>query len=296
MTLTPKGNAPELMRVLPKMPNKDQSWHCFKSPADVASYVASRKESDFWNRQCLTPSDEFHGPKMPDAIQMCRAGWQEGATRVARLRDKIAPRIPVQKRYTQFAVAGAIPDVARTIAGNPLNMKRLGTVKARQRPVLTLVNHMGGLAQIEAPTFTNKCAVVAAVVDAIEASGYSCHVIGLSMSQTEKFLCGVAVNVKSPGETVDTARLAFALGHVAMFRRLVFAVRASHPDNKPLTSTLGGTVDFSESLPNVFVLPSMNKNAKLFETEEKAATEGLAYYLEELRKQGCPAFMESLAA
>ena len=299
--ITIKGNAPDVLSILPAMPNPIQTLYGFSSPDALCSHVESMPRGEYWNKQCLSEESSFYGTRtMDDAFALCRNGWQEGAERVARIRDKVATNAPTQRRYARYAVAGAIPNVPRYLAGNPQHMLRLESASARQRPVITLVNHMGGSAMIEANTFTNKCAVVAAVVDAIENAGFSCHVIGVSYSATDgdsnKYLCGVAVTVKNPGEHVDIARMAFALGHAAMFRRLVIGTRSSDSVNRPLTQNSGHTVDFQSSVPNVYVLPSMKVNESFFTTEERAMTRGLEHFVSTLRDQGCPAFRDDAMA
>lgn len=300
--ITVKNDAPELMQIIPAMHHATQTWHCFKSPESLCEYLATIPESSYWTRSVvIEPSDfQFRQVKSRnEAFALCRDGWQEGARRVAAMRDKIAVNIPMRRQFTSYGVAGAIPNVPRFLAGNPMHMKRLADSRARQRPVITLINHMGGVAGVKAKCFVNKCAVVAAIVDAIEANGYSCHVIGMAQSQchNETYLCGVAATVKEAGDSVDIGRMAFALGHAAMFRGLVFGVRASDSINRPL-GDMGWTVDFNgqNETANSYILPSMNTNSKLFETEELASTRGLAYFLDMLKAQGCPAFDNREAA
>lgn len=293
--ITVKNDAPELMELIPGTPEKSiQNWHCFKSPESMTEYLQSRTPDQFW---CTAGSDRDNDPgffgytSLPQAFDMCRNGWSEGARRVEVLRDKITAASPQARRFTRWDVAGAYPNMGRCLAGNPLHMRQIDNTKSRRKPVLTLINHMGGLAEVDSDCFTNKCGVVAAIVDSIEAAGFSCQVIGLTQSSSlsGSLMVGTAVIVKEPGQHVDLGRMAFALGHVAMFRRFVFRVRSSDHDNKDL-SGMGYTTDFTESKEGVFVLPSMNKNADKFKTETLAATQGLQYFISELQKQDCPAF------
>jgi hypothetical protein len=284
------GNAPELRDILPAVTGyQTQTWSCWQSPESCVDYLESHH--DRWtdpNRSC--DMENAGGLSMAQAFETCRRGWPQGAERVARLRERINAARPQTPRLSRWDVAGAYPSVARHLAGNPLNMRRIDSSKARRRPVLTLVNHMGGSYLIDQNCFTNKCAVVAAIVDAIEAAGFSCHVIGLGMATKGEHLCGSAYQVKAPGETVDTGRLAFALGHVAFFRRIGFDLLASDTTNRPLTRSFGRSTDFVERVPDVFVLPSMNENGPLFCSEDLAESRGLQYFIGELVRQGCPAF------
>jgi hypothetical protein len=300
--ITIKGDAQDIVHILPSMPNPSQAWYGFSSPDALMRHLQSKDDAAWWCRDIIEHGQEyFYGTaSIEEAYALCRDGWQEGATRVASIRDKIVTSAPVQKRYARYAVAGAIPNVPRYLAGNPQHMLRLESASARQRPVITLVNHMGGPARIASQTFVNKCAVVAALVDVIEASGFSCHVLGVAQSsydaKRDTHLCGVAVTVKNAGEHVDIGRMAFALGHVAMFRRLVLGVRASDAINKPLKSNLGATVDFQSRPDGIFMLPSMVANESFFDSEERAMTRGLEHFVSTLREQGCPAFRDDAMA
>lgn len=290
-----RNDAPDLLALLPTMPQREQTWHCFSSPEAIVEYLRSAPRSSFWNDQmCEEDEDNFYGPGYSVAQDMLLHGWYDGARRVEAVRDKIAVTLPQKLKLAEFHVAGAKVDVPRFLSGEPKCMTRPAPRVNRARPILTLVNHMGGLAGVRAECFINRAGVVAAMVDAIESNGYSCHVIGLSQSANHgSYLCGLVATLKEPGGVLDIARLAFSLGHVAMFRRLVFAVRGSDPRNMPLTSSMGHTVDFPLlDVVNTFVLPSMNTVSALFASEEKAMNEGLAAMLETLRKQGCPAFRE----
>lgn len=304
MAITVLNDSPDLMSLLPVMPNPTQTWHCFTSPEAACDNLANMPHA--WeDTYSSTEADKvgFTGTdSLQHAFKLCRDGWQDGSERVARLRDKINAQNPIGPRLVKYDVAGAYPIVARHLAGNPLSMRRFDSARLRRKPVLTLINHMGGRFSVPAECFINKCAVVAAIVDAIESAGYSCHVIGISQSATEAtysdYLCGVAITIKQPGEQVDISRMAFALGHVGMFRRIVFGTRSTLQANRPLGPGLGSTIDFVPgTLPEAtYALPSMNTNHKLFTTEDKAGTEGLAKLISELAAQGCPAFPQTAQA
>lgn len=287
------GDAPSLLDILPHMSREhfpSQVWSSWSAPERAAEFLATATYHLSTGGQD-NERDSFYGNlTKADALDMVRTGWQEGASRVARLRDRINAKAPHGPRLTKWDVAGVLPSVPRALAGNPMNMKRFDSARLRRRPVITLVNHMGGLAEVGADCFVNKCAVVAAIVDVVENAGYSVHLIGMAMSQSDKHLAGTVFELKAPGQHVDVARMAFALGHVAMFRRIVFGLRASDPANVGKLAGMGHTTDFRDTREGVFVLPSMNTNYQHFTTEDYAATRGLNYYMSELAKQGCPCF------
>lgn len=296
------GNNPALASTLPALWHDVISHAHFSSPEALCAFVESKPESSYWEDTAIGDDRKFTGTSsLQQALKLCRDGWPEGAARVAKLRDKIIASNPIAPRLSRWDVAGAYPSVARALSGNPMNMRRIDSAVTRRRPVLTIVHHMGGSSFIEADTFCNKAAVMAAIIDAIEGAGYSVELIAVSVSAATKnrepgnaFVHETAITVKEAGQSVDIGKLAFAVGHVAMFRRFAFACRTCDDFNKPLGGTLGHTVDYHEIPEGRFILPSLMKCEKHFETEATAATRGLNFFISELQKQGCPAFPSEL--
>jgi hypothetical protein len=268
----------------------------FASVGDCVRYVQSIPAADCWNDFFFDNSDsarDLVSVTGPEACGLALNGWHDGAARVARLRDTIAATQPVAAKIARWDVAGAVPSVPRYLAGNPLAMRRLASAETRKRPILTLVNHMGGTHNVPEQCFINRAAVVAAIADVIEASGYSLHIIGTSYCAKETFAHETAVTLKDPGAPVDIATLAFALGHAGFFRRIVLGVRCATDVNKPLGGGLGSTQDYSGALPpDTYLLPSMNTTSDYFLSEKTAATAGLAAMIATLARQGCPAFRD----
>jgi hypothetical protein len=290
------GDASELLPLIPTTAQfPRQCWGCFTSPESLLRYLEAKPKTQFWYDGAFDDCDiGFRGTKTwSEAVKLCRDGWQDGVTRVARIRDRINAARPKAQRLARWSVAGAYPSVARHLAGNPDCMRSVEHTAARTRPIITILAHIGGLAMVEACTFVNKAGVTCAVVDAIEAAGYSCHVVAWQQShdRDKAFLQGSAVTLKLPGEAMDIARMAFALGHPSYFRRMIFALKGSDRRNAVLGRNLGFTCEAAGELaPNIFMLPSLNTNADSFASEELAVTKGLETIIEALKNQGCPAF------
>lgn len=263
----------------------------FDSIGDCVRYLQSTPRESFWAPYFWARS-ELVSITANEACEMALYGWRDGADRVARLRDKIAAKQPAAQRISQWDVAGALPSIPRYYAGNPLFMRRMATVESRKRPVLTLINHMGGNSDVPEHCFINRAAVIATIVDVVESAGYSLHVIGASYSANSRFAHETAVTLKEAGAHMDIGIMAFALGHAGFFRRIVFGVRCADSVNSPLTTTLGSTCDYAGRPDHCFVLPSMNSTYSFFETEQSAESVGLAAMIATLASQGCPAFRE----
>lgn len=290
-----RGNAPSLDSVIP-MPAHKRVWLSYwNTPEALATHVATMGNGDsHWHKGAWRTGSTFHGSKdMKEAIKLCRDGWPAGATRAAALRDRINAANPMGPRVVRWDVAGAIASVPRALAGNPLNMRRIDSARLRRRPILTLLSDMCANGGVSADTITNRAAVVAAVVDAIETAGFACEVISFEHSAQGVLSQLVAATVKESSAPADIGRLAFALGHASFFRRLAWAAFTCDRFTNDLGSGLGSATQIDQQAANaqgVYILPSVEQSPSSFATEDSAATNGLAYLIASLRKQDCPAF------
>lgn len=288
------GNAPELDFVFPDFDYTSQ-WN---TPEAFARHVTAMDPKKAWHNTPWTEKGSFYGVSMDDALNLANNGWKEGAEQVHRMRNRVLAASPILVKPKKFGLVGAVPIVARAVAGNPLNMLELGSTKSRRRPVITLISDMGVNCNVEANSITNRAAVVAAIIDHIEAAGYACEVISTANTtgwEGGKFYSGVGMTVKESVHPVDTKRLAFSLGHASMFRRLIFADWSyNNVNKKPLGQHLGSCfqskVGSEANAQNVYLLPSVINCSAKFANEKIAETEGLEHIINELKRQGCPAF------
>ncbi len=294
------GDNPSLGKFLPQLLKTDSYLSSWSSPEAYSRYIKGLDPSKKWNNAGREPDTSGHygTDTFEEALELGDKGWQEGVEKVYKLRDRINALNPIIKRPQQFGIAGTVPSVPRAVAGNPMNMRLPTDTVSRRKPVITIMSNMSANWGVNADMITNRASIVASLVDRIEAVGFGCEVVTLATSASgygaKKFQAATMVTVKEAGQPVDVGRLAFGLGHVAMFRRLIFADWCGHPVNKSgLGSGLGSTcrIEMGElNQDNIFVLDEMGREAKLFANDEIAATEGLAFLIDSLKKQGCPAF------
>ena len=290
------GDAPDLREIIPEVERDKRSLSFYSSPEALALHIGTINKDSCWYQGAWKHDSQvsFYGTaSMSDAIIMCRKGWPEGAERVARLRDKINAQNPVGPRLVKYDVAGAYPIVPRAIAGNPMSMRRYDTARLRRKPVMTLLSDMSANANVKQGCITNRAAVVAAIVDVIEAAGYACHVVGFCSTSNPLISCIVAATIKESHQPVDIARLAFGLGHAAMFRRLCWVPLMEDRFTECLGSGLGRSTDIPTNglaERGIYVLDSPNNKSNLYQSEDAAATAGLEHLIQHLAAQGCPAF------
>jgi len=286
------GNAAELNDLVP-----DLKWHStWDTPEAFARHIASLDKEKAWSDSGWDGDETFTGTKnMEEALKLAEGGWQEGAEHVLKLQGNILAANPQLPKTVKYSMAGSIPNVPRAIAGNPINMKALDLSLSRRRPVLTIMTAMHANWTISKDAITNRAAVVAAIIDMIEAAGYACEVIAFapSIGHGENEVVSTSVIIKASTQPLDVARLAYGVGHSSMFRRLIFADWGSDPMLKKILGRGLGMCHFDVSkLQNtgIYVLPSVEDNRELFKDAKTSATKGLAFLIGKLRDQGCPAF------
>jgi hypothetical protein len=304
------GNAIELESILPQ-PSKDfkkVSTSYWSSPEAMARTIQTWKMNDAWHASGWKndQGDGWYGTNsMEDAVKLAMEGWPEGAVAASKFLDRIRAKNPIQLKRVKHAIVGAYPNVPRAISGNPLNMRTPDIAKASRRPIITFLSDTCVSWDHGSNELTNRAAVVAAIIEQVEAAGYACEVFVFSKSTgnggmwffdagDKSIVVTNWVQVKNSNQPVDIARIAFGLGHPAMFRRFMFAIEGYHKFNEQLGSSLGrvstiGLKGLAEK--NIYVLPSV-QSTNAFKTEELAETEGLEYIVDSLKEQSFPLFAE----
>jgi hypothetical protein len=294
------GNAQHLESLFPSPEEGVKTFSSFwSSPEKFADQVEKMDRSKAWSDSAWdTDSGDWYGTKsLQEAIDLVHKGWKEGVDKVERLRGAIVAQTPMQLKPAKFGIVGSVPSVPRAVSGNPLNMKTVDPKKSSKRPIITLISDMSANCSHSSAEFVNRAAVVAALIDQIEAAGYSCEVIATAYGQCGNFRIKSHVVVKDSNQPVDVARLAFGIGHPGMFRRLIFAEWGHDHFNEDLGYGLGYNhrivIGSEEQIKlaekHMYVLPSINSN-RFFATEESAETKGLTFILQSLRAQKFPCF------
>ena len=296
------GDARELETIVPAPKSKytkvKRSY--WSSPEQMAREIRTWDKRKAWQNAGWDGDDpKWYGSNsMEETLNLAEQGWKEGIEKASRLQNRIRANNPIMLKRKSFSIAGATPDVPRAISGNPINMRVPDVAKASRRVVITLLSDMAASCMYSGPEFINRAAVLAAIVDEVEAAGYACDVISFSNAQSgwdgsSGFNYCSCIQVKNSNQPVDISRLAFGLGHTSFFRRMVFAEKGYDHFCKDLGSGLGHSDDLDLiglSERNIFVLPSIRQAEGAFSTEEQSETEGVQFIVKALEGQGFPVF------
>ncbi len=296
--ITHRGNAKDLHEFIPAFPEGQEGYHStWRTPEAFYEHVSKLDRSKAWSDAGWEHDKNWSGTSnMDEALSLAKNGWKEGMEQVERTRTRTMAQNPVRPQAVRYGIAGTVPNVPRAIAGNIFNMKEHAPHKSTRRPVITLVSNMAANCGVPAVQISNRAAVVAAIVDQIESAGYATEVLATSTTKGygKGFSSAVTVCVKKSDQYADVNRLAFALGHVSMFRRLTFADWGTDASNRSgLGSGLGSNNEIKPTedmnFRNIYSLPSPERMGELFKDEETASTKGYDYLINSLRKQKCPA-------
>jgi len=261
-----------------------------------AGWWASNNVRNRWN-------PDWNGAESFDAaLDLAIHGWREGGETIERTRGYIRALNPLSPRMIKYGIAGSTPNVPRAIAGNILNMRVPEPGKSRKRQIITIVYNLCENGGVSAECITNKAAVTAALIDEIEAKGFACEVVAAVATNAWGGSKGYIkayefVRIKESHHPMDINRIAFGLGHAAMFRGLFFADMQRNHEFKEIGEGLGSatstfpTKELTEE--QTYTITSAGKpgiSASLFKDVDTAVTKGLNAIVSELQRQGCPAF------
>lgn len=312
-SLKTDGTRAHLALFLPDIPDNGMGvarLH-FDSLGDLAALVSERAPDDAHCIAGWKPHDKkFHGNArtMADALRMAREGWREGAERARPLLDRVKVARPTKRALVRYDVAGAVPNVPRYLAGNPLNMRTFQRSATSQRPVITIVASTAAPWFIEAETFEGLAVAAMAIVDRLEDSGFRVEIIAGRRESSETgnnaarkgtgennklgYRSEMFFRLKAADDAMDLDRIAFGIGHPAVHRRILFAAGGMHPDYK---ASLGGGQGFAIALsplerpPGTYILPSL---ASLHNDNVRDPVAIFDRAVATLRDQGCPGLAE----
>lgn len=309
------GDAPNITRLLDidcvkdyyeswkgEYPNRATFRSSWSSPEAFAANIQKMNGSSWYPDRSVWEKggndESFSGVKnLQEAIDMAFHGWAEGGALIEKTRGYIQALNPLSPKMVKYGIAGTTPNVPRAIAGNILNMRLPEKKNSLKKKTITIVYNMCESGWTNKDQICNKAAVTAALVDEIEAKGFSCEVIACAVTTNREIRVLSAVCVKESHQPVDINRLAFGLGHSAMFRMLFFADWQGEDFCKKLgyglgliSSTTPTAENRVEQIYHIEGGSSEKIKIKDFKDIDTAATKGLNSIVRTLREQGCPAF------
>ena len=206
----------------------------FDSMAEMLAYIDTKPV--LTKGESNLDSEYFtHSKNLAHAISLVE-GWREGEEQVARMSAPIVDLISskIERNDIVYDVEGMGIDVAKYVEGEPECWQSYVAthVEGQGQRILRLVVNGSTSAGISTDEMIKRGSFITATVDCLERAGFNVEVwyvmgcLGYSKIHTD-----IHVKIKESNQPIDLARLAFALGHPSMLRRLLFAVIERTPDS-----------------------------------------------------------------
>ena len=175
-------------------------------------------------------SEGFHSVPSFDEAATLAFNWPEGVKRMSAVRANIAQGKAWRKTvYRRPNMPGSLM-MGDYLIGHPepyaaIRRKPENTMRKGKTPVVRVFVNLACSAGISNTSLEARGAAVLAMVDAIEAAGYSAEVVVGAHSGKGSASYDFRVMVKRASDKLNLNSVAFALGNPDTFRRFIFGAR-----------------------------------------------------------------------
>jgi hypothetical protein len=202
---------------------------------DAALRVAETRPRPVFDSS-RTNSESFCGTRnFEEACQLARFGWTKGTAMAETVRASIQHQLEAQittRQTFEWDVAGSDVDMGRYIDGEPENMLTFAEEVADGNKFVRITVTLSASAGVSKDEMTRKGVAVLALVDALENHGTRCEVdvvAAFSLMSGKAPIYTASIRIKNAQDSVEPDRLAFALAHPSMFRRIAFSLMEGLP-------------------------------------------------------------------
>ena len=193
--------------------------------------------------------DWYGGASWEEACFLVNHGWEKGTIEVEKYRavlyKNLVEYLPRQSIIN--AVSGFAVDVGAYLSNAPECFYRREMKESiATAPVVRIVVSLAFSASVKPEVITKRGAMICAMADAIEHSGYSVEIVGNEACESKGERSEINIILKQSTQALNVPTIAFCLAHPAMLRRMLFSVEektgwADYADR------YGTPVDASES-------------------------------------------------
>ena len=205
-----------------------REWDSFESYLDDVENVPASPEwgalSSTEGNASFSNTDSFD-----DALKLAWEGWAEGLNMMSESVEELRPYTAALTKTPdwEFAPAGALPNVAAYCAGDPCSMMTPTVSFAGGKPIVRFLVNITASAFVSAETMMRRGAAILSVIEYLESGGMSCELVMVEAGREERGIesgswSEYRIMLKHAGAHLDMDRVAFALAHPSMLRRLLF--------------------------------------------------------------------------
>jgi hypothetical protein len=120
---------------------------------------------------------------------------------------------------TVYAETGDDVDIARYLSGEPEHMMSSVLVPTSGSKVVSLCVNLSANAGVDTSAMIRRGAAACVLADTLERSGYRVEITAVACFHNKGNTARLTVPIKTAGESLDIARVAYALAHPSMLRR-----------------------------------------------------------------------------
>tara|TARA_R110002020_G_scaffold133429_4_gene297773 strand:+ start:173 stop:994 length:822 start_codon:yes stop_codon:yes gene_type:complete len=172
----------------------------------------------------------FYGTRtFGDAVQTAITGWDEGRDAMnSGVEFATAKQATFKRPDWEYGVAGQRACIPSYCAGVPNHMVYMDDTSNRNAiPIVKIYADIGATANTEGSAMIRKGSAIVALIDQIEQSGQRVELIACQRTDTKGYGYDeqrIFITVKRADEVLDLDRIAFALAHPSMLRRVCFRI------------------------------------------------------------------------
>lgn len=232
--------------------------------------------------------DSFDGYTSRDAaLALAATGWTEGAEKAKVIAEPLFTEVSslIERQDMCYDVEGIGIDIGRYLDGEPECWQRWehSIVEGSGNKVIKLCFNISASGGISTDVITARGSIVAALIELLEYAGNRVEVYAaFGGKASSRYTQEAKILVKSADQPLDSPRIAFALAHPAMLRRLMFNFieKDVHFESDYQTGH-GKTRDLLASDYDIYI-----GRAEYGETQWSDTAQAQKWVIDILRKQG----------
>lgn len=207
-----------------KVDNIKEYMYYFDSITDTYRYIMDNKKEIPSGASTLKRDKFYGGISFKEALKRLLNGDEELAKDINNIKIDGIVAEKLTFKYIND-IQGVVPNVPNFLMGLPQSMVRIQRTKIKSsQKILNLVFDISVSCTITKEEYMQVSKLFLDVIDKVEKMGYRCnlYIAAVSVSESEKFMNTFLIKLKNSDELFNRYKCSFVLGHMSMFRRIMF--------------------------------------------------------------------------
>lgn len=207
-----------------KVDNIKEYMYYFDSITDTYRYIVNNKKEIPAGASTLKRDKFYGGISFKEALKRLLNGDEELAKDINNIKIDGIVAEKLTFKYIND-IQGVVPNVPNFLMGLPQSMVRIQRTKIKSsQKILNLVFDISVSCTITKEEYMQVSKLFLDVIDKVEKMGYRCnlYIAAVSVSESEKFMNTFLIKLKNSNELFNRYKCSFVLGHMSMFRRIMF--------------------------------------------------------------------------